>query len=117
MYFTFTKMVTAYGAIAQISFLKLEGPKQNWCHSWQSTLAWDASSSWRKVGAPRVSAGGALCGGASLQVENCLPQFWGPAELQPLKHLAVLVSAAAHTICFGSISKWNIILTALQHAR
>lgn len=65
MYFTFTKMITAYGAIAQISFLKLEGPKQNWCHSWQSTLAWDASSSWRKVGAPRVSAGGALCGVAS----------------------------------------------------
>lgn len=52
-----------------------------------------------------------------VQVENCLLQFWGPAELQPLKHLAVLVSAAAHTICFGSIPKRNIILTALQHAR
>lgn len=58
-----------------------------------------------------------LWSGLTVQVENCLPQFWGPAELQPLKHLAVLVSAAAHTICFGSISKRNIILTALQHAR
>lgn len=65
MYFTFTIVIKAYCAIAQICCLKLGGPKQDWCQSWQSTLAWDASSSWRKIGAPKISAGVAICGGAS----------------------------------------------------